>query len=169
MSATKKALLEFPQGIEASKRLARIKVLDTDQHMDIDGTPGLELKAIEVSDYVTVQGLLAVAEDLVMPPVGVCPSKISRGDLLQDICHVQGLQHREVCRFLTLLVSNLPNEARPGKGPLAWADCQKKRWKTVLVDGIYEEQVLPCSASRLLRRICVVARSWDYSRIPVKN
>ena len=86
--------------------------------MKMDGTPGLEVKAIEVSDYVTVQGLLAVAEDVVMPPVGVCPSKMSPGDLLQDMYHVQGLQHREACRFLTVLVSNLPSEARPGKGSL---------------------------------------------------
>lgn len=74
-----------------------------------------------------------------MPLVGVSPSKIPTSDLFQDVCNVQRLKHREVRGFLAVLVAYLPDEARPGKGPLVRADHQEERWKAILADGISKQ------------------------------
>ena len=90
--------------------------------MQMDGTPELKLEPIEVHHDVMVQRLLNIAEHVMTLAVGVCPGKISPNSLLQDVCHLQGLQHRKVGGFLTVFLSNPLDETRPRKGPLVGAD-----------------------------------------------
>ena len=105
--------------------------------MEMKHTPGLELKP--VGDDVSLHGLLAVAKDMLTPPVCVCPGKMSTGDLLQEVCEVQRLKHREVRGFLAVLLVYLLNEARPGKRPFVRADHDEERRKPILADGVYQQ------------------------------
>ena len=105
------------------------QVLDPDQHMEMQRTPGLELEMIKVRYHVSLHGLLTVAKYVLMPTVVVCPGKIPTGDLL----------HGEVRGFLAVLLAYLLNEARPGKHPLVRADRYEERREPILADSVYQQ------------------------------
>ena len=46
------------------------QVLDPDQHVQVDGASGLELRAVEVGQQIGLAGLLLVAEEVLLPLVG---------------------------------------------------------------------------------------------------
>jgi len=104
-----------------------------------------------------------VAKDVATPAVGVRASKISPGDLLKDVSHVQGFQDRQVSRLLTVVLTDLLDEAGPRKGPFIWTDRQEKGWVTILADSVYQEQVLPAPV-RCRERFVLEACVWTASR-----
>ena len=73
--------------------------------------------------------------NVMTPPIGVCPSKIPTGDLLQDVRDVQYLEHGEVRGFLAVLLAYLLNERRPLKRPLVRADRDEEGMKPVLAEA----------------------------------
>lgn len=99
----------------------------------------MEFEAVKVCDDIAIHWLVAVAEDMLAPSVGICDSKIAAGDLLQHMGHMQGFQHREISWFQAVLVTNVLDELGPGKGPLVRAYRQKEEWKTILPDGINQQ------------------------------
>ena len=114
--------------------------------MEVQGSPRLKLKAVEIRDDITVLWILCMAKDVLAPAVAVCTSEIAPGDLLRGY-GPHGESPRQIGRFQAVTTPDVLNEARPKKSPLIWADGERKWWKPVLVYCIHEAKVLPLPVS----------------------